>query len=181
LHFDDDFSASAPEVIHGAGYGKAVDWWSLGTLLYEMLTGLPPFYNQNLHVMYEKIIRAKLTFPDYLSAEAKSLLTGLLDRDPKTRLGSGQGDADEIKCHPFFRDVDWKKLYNKELVPPFKPSVQDGKEDTSNVDEEFTKETPKDTPINPSRLQTGAKVNFPDFTYIAPHSLANAGLDSDDQ
>jgi len=170
----------APEVIHGSGYGKAVDWWSLGTLLYEMLTGLPPFYNQNLHVMYEKIIRAKLTFPDYLSPEAKSLLTGLLDRDPKTRLGSGPGDAEEIKCHPFFKDIDWKKLYNKELPPPFKPNVQDGKEDTSNVDEEFTKETPKDTPVAQSRLQTGAKVNFPDFTYVAPHSLANGGLDNED-
>jgi len=160
----------APEVIHGSGYGKPVDWWSLGTLLYEMLTGLPPFYNQNLHVMYEKIIRAKLTFPEYLSPEAKSLLTGLLDRDPKTRLGSGPTDAEEIKNHPFFKEIDWKKLYNRELSPPFKPNVSDSKEDTSNVDEEFTREVPRDTPAQPSKLQ-GPKVNFPGFTYVAPNSV----------
>jgi len=123
--------------------------------------------------MYEKIIRAKLTFPDYLSPEAKSLLSGLLDRDPKTRLGSGPGDAEEIKTHPFFRDIDWKKLVNRELLPPFKPNTE-GKEDTSNVDEEFTKEVPKDTPVQPSRLP-GAKINFPNFTYVAAHSLMNNG------
>lgn len=165
----------APEVIHGSGYGKAVDWWSLGTLLYEMLTGLPPFYNQNLHVMYEKIIRAKLVFPAYLSPEAKSLLSGLLDRDPKTRLGCGETDAAELKAHPFFADIDFEKLYRKEIPPPFKPKVVDGALDTSNVDEEFKRELPKDTPIAPSRLNQNAKVNFPDFTYVAPSSAMGDG------
>lgn len=155
----------APEVIHGAGYGQGVDWWSLGTLLYEMLTGLPPFFNHNLHVMYEKIIRAKLTFPAYLSQDARSVLAALLERSPKKRLGAGTDDAESIKRHPFFSSIDWDLLYNKKMTPPFKPTIVDGAEDVTNVDEEFKNELPKDTPMQPSTLRS--KVDFPDFTYVA--------------
>lgn len=164
----------APEVIHGTGYGPAVDWWSLGTLLYEMLTGLPPFYNQNLHVMYEKIIRARLTFPSHMSPEGKDLLTKLLDRNPATRLGSAQEDAREVMRHPFFADIDWEGLMNKTVEPPFKPTVTEGKMDVGNVDEEFKSEKPQDTPVQNSRL--AAKVQFPDFTYQAPQSVMAASL-----
>jgi len=156
----------APEVIHGAGYNQAVDWWSLGTLLYEMLTGLPPFYNENLHIMYEKIIREKLKFPSYLSEKAKSFLAGLLDRDPKQRLGGKESDAEEVKKHAFFEGIDWAKMAKKELKAPFVPNNQDGKMDVSNIDEEFKQETPKDTPvINSSLTSRGSKINFEGFTY----------------
>jgi len=174
----------APEVIHGAGYGKEVDWWSLGTLLYEMLTGLPPFYNPNLHVMYEKIIRAKLQFPAYLSQDACSLLSQLLERNPKKRLG-GTEDAAEVKKHSFFKSIDWGKLYRRELKAPFIPTTTDGKTSTQNIDEEFTKETPRDTPVI-SSFQDKMTVNFADFTYTAPESrLEGSGgkndLDSIDE
>jgi len=162
----------APEVIHGAGYNQAVDWWSLGTLLYEMLTGLPPFYNENLHVMYEKIIRAKLTFPPYLSASAKSFLAGLLERNPKQRLGGGDADADELKRHAFFEGLDWNKMARKEITPPFKPTVTQGDLDTTNIDDEFKAETPKDTPVQTSTL--ASKVKFPDFTYSQDATLGQA-------
>ena len=89
----------APEVLQQQGHGKAVDWWSFGTLLYEMMTGLPPFYNQNLNLMYEKILHAQ-PIPKYLSREARSMFLGLLERDPQKRLGSSQSDASEIKTHP---------------------------------------------------------------------------------
>jgi serine/threonine protein kinase len=152
----------APEVIHGSGYGQAVDWWSLGTLLYEMLTGLPPFYNENLHVMYEKIIRAKLTFPSYLSAKAISFLTALLERNPKQRLGGGESNAEEVKKHAFFEGMDWDKMSTKEVKVPFKPSVS-GEKDVNYVDIEFKSEFPKDTPVQQSSIAN--RVNFPGFTY----------------
>eukprot|EP01084_Bolivina_argentea_P235365 396072_1 len=105
----------APEVLHQQGHGKAVDWWSFGTLLYEMMTGLPPFYNENLNIMYEKILHAPIPLPKYLSKEARSIFLGLLERDPKRRLGSSDKDAEEIQQHPFYKDIDWNKLYKKEI------------------------------------------------------------------
>eukprot|EP00455_Lapot_gusevi_P054030 TRINITY_DN855_c0_g1_i4.p1 TRINITY_DN855_c0_g1~~TRINITY_DN855_c0_g1_i4.p1 ORF type:complete len:419 (+),score=117.03 TRINITY_DN855_c0_g1_i4:104-1360(+) len=156
----------APEVLQGQGHGKAVDWWSLGTLLYEMLTGLPPFYNQNLNLMYQKILTDPLTFPDSLSPAAQSLLAGLIERNVAARLGSGSTDAEELKSHPFFQGLDWGKVYRKEYEPPFKPFTAHGEFDTSNIDDEFKREIPRDTPVQPSKLDPAAKIQFPGFTYV---------------
>jgi len=81
----------APEILQGVGHGKGVDWWSLGTLIFEMLTGLPPFYSRNINHMYEKILKAELRCPSFLPADVKGLIEGLLIRDPIKRLGSGDG------------------------------------------------------------------------------------------
>lgn len=67
----------APELLLGQGYTKTVDWWTLGVLLYEMMTGLPPFYDENTNEMYRKILQDELRFPDDMSAEARSLLKGV--------------------------------------------------------------------------------------------------------
>jgi len=154
----------APEVLQQKGHGKAVDWWSFGTLLYEMMTGLPPFYNQNLNIMYERILHAPIPLPKYLSKEARSIFLGLLERDPKRRLGSGPKDGGEIKEHPFFKSIDFDKLYKKELPPPFKPEVQD-ELDTGNVEDEFTNEAPQDTPVQNTGSMLAAKDMFVGFTY----------------
>ncbi|KAJ3114383.1 hypothetical protein HDU96_002139 [Phlyctochytrium bullatum] len=132
----------APEVLIGQGYTKAVDWWTLGILLYEMLTGLPPFYDENVNEMYKKILKDELRFPEDVGATAKDLLKGLLNRDPNQRLGSK--NASEIKNHPFFAEIDWQRLMARKYTPPFRPNVASAT-DTSNFDEEFTSEAPQDS------------------------------------
>ncbi|KAK5991529.1 Serine/threonine-protein kinase gad8 [Cladobotryum mycophilum] len=130
----------APELLLGQGYNKTVDWWTLGVLLYEMLTGLPPFYDENTNEMYRKILSEPLHFSEVVPPAAKDLLTKLLNRDPKKRLGAN-GSA-EIKAHPFFHDIDWRKLLQRKYEPTFKPSVADAL-DTANFDPEFTSEAPR--------------------------------------
>eukprot|EP00466_Bigelowiella_natans_P015116 jgi/Bigna1/33336/e_gw1.2.24.1 len=115
----------APEVIQSKPYNKTVDWWSLGTMTYEMICGLPPFYSTNVHKMYTKILMAKLKFPNHLPEEARNFLGGLLDRDPKKRLGAKSGK--EVKEHKFFDGIDFGKLLKKEIEPPFKPKHQEVK------------------------------------------------------
>ena len=127
----------APEILNRQGHSRAVDWWSLGALLYEMLTGLPPFYCQDREKIFEKIRKSDLHYPPSLSKQSKTLLRGLLTRDPNSRLGSGPGDAEEIKVHEFFAEIDWDKLAAGEMTPPWKPPIS-GKLDTSHFDKEFT-------------------------------------------
>jgi len=154
----------APEVLLQQGHGKAVDWWSFGTLLYEMMTGLPPFYDQNLRLMYEKIQFAPVVPPKYFSKNAKTLFFGLLERDPAKRLGSGPRDAKEIREHGFYKPINFDKLFKKEIKPLFKPQVESIL-DTSNVEDEFTMETPQDTPVIATHSMLDAISAFPGFTY----------------
>jgi len=154
----------APEVLKGHGHGIAVDWWSLGTLLFEMMTGLPPFYAQNVNVMYQKILSGELRFPNYISEEAKSLLEGLLTRDPALRLGTKGGD--EVKGHPWFADVEWEKLIRKEIEPTFKPKVR-SVDDTSQIDPQFTRERPIDSVAETSVLSESVQNGFSGFSYVS--------------
>ena len=108
----------APEVLKKQGHGKAVDWYLLGVLLYEMLTGVTPYYDRNKNNLFYNIEQGKLVIPNFVSENAKNLLMGLLQRDPKKRLGGGIKDSEEIKEHKFFEDVDWKKIYEKKIKPP---------------------------------------------------------------
>jgi serine/threonine protein kinase len=127
----------APEILNRQGHGRAVDWWSLGALLYEMLTGLPPFYCQDRERLFEKIRKSELPYPASLSRPAKSVLQALLTKDPTRRLGSGPNDAQDIKNHIFFAEINWDKLANGEVAAPWKPNIS-GSLDTSQFDKEFT-------------------------------------------
>lgn len=156
-----------PEIIQARpeGYSKAIDYWSLGTMLFEFLTGLPPFYSTNLKQMYEKILTAKLTFPQdgSMSAECQSFLSGLLTRDPTKRLGFGPNGIKDIKSHPWFAGMNWDEVYNKKIVPAYKPENA-SKTQANNVDEQFRRAPVVDTPAGPAgQLQN--RVHFPDFTY----------------
>lgn len=155
----------APEIILSAGHDKAVDWWSLGILLYELTVGIPPFYSPNVDEMYKKIRNGPLRFPPFLTQECKQMIIGLLNRDAQQRLGS-KNDFDDLKAEPFFADLDWDQLYQKQTEVAFKPKV-DGLTDTSNFDEEFLSEDVIDSVVPPSAMNNLVHGNdeFSDFTY----------------
>ncbi|EEA20998.1 Serine/threonine-protein kinase [Talaromyces marneffei ATCC 18224] len=157
----------APELLLGNGYTKSVDFWTLGVLLYEMLTGLPPFYDENTNEMYKKIVQEPLTFPshDIVPAAARDLLTRLLDRDPQRRLGAN--GAAEIKAHHFFSNIDWRKLLQRKYEPTFKPSVIDAL-DTENFDPEFTGEMPVDSVVEGNALSQTMQDQFAGWSYNRP-------------
>ncbi|KAM3142490.1 hypothetical protein pb186bvf_005392 [Paramecium bursaria] len=108
----------APEVLMKKGHSRTVDWYLLGVLLYEMLVGIPPYYNQNREQLFENIKKGPLRIPKNMSEDAKDLIKKLLNRDPAQRLGV-VNDAQDIKSHPFFSSVKWTDLENKVQDGPF--------------------------------------------------------------
>ncbi|KAH8104692.1 AGC/Akt protein kinase [Cristinia sonorae] len=161
----------APEILYGEGYNKVIDWWTLGVLLYEMLSGLPPYYDENTDIMYKKILQDPLVFGEDISPAAQSILTGLLTRDPSKRLGVN--GADEIKKHPFFaKNLDFDLLLKKKIQPPFKPSVS-SPVDVSNFDTVFTTEAPMDSVVENSHLSQSAQDQFAGFSYDGTNMPVN--------
>ncbi|KAK0537573.1 Serine/threonine-protein kinase [Tilletia horrida] len=128
----------APEVLlDESGYSKLVDFWSLGVLLFEMCCGWSPFYAEDTQQMYRNICFGKIKFPrGAIGDDGKQFVKGLLNRNPKHRLGA-QRDAQDLKEHPFFKEIDWEALAAKRVTPPFKPLVESD-ESTANFDPEFT-------------------------------------------
>ncbi|GAA5921780.1 hypothetical protein JCM3775_001817 [Rhodotorula graminis] len=128
----------APEVLlDDNGYSKIVDFWSLGVLLFEMCCGWSPFYAEDTQQMYKLICFGKVKFPrGVIGEDGKQFVKGLLNRNPKHRLGA-QRDAAELKEHPFFKSIDWDLLAKRQIPPPFKPYV-DSDESVANFDPEFT-------------------------------------------
>uniref|UniRef100_A0A914HX88 non-specific serine/threonine protein kinase n=1 Tax=Globodera rostochiensis TaxID=31243 RepID=A0A914HX88_GLORO len=160
----------APEILMRTGHGKAVDWWSLGALTFDMLTGGPPFTAENRKRTIDKILKGRLTLPPYLSVEAKDLIKRLLKRHVDTRLGAGPGDAEEIKQHVFFKHhiSNWTSVYGREMEAPYKPNIT-SEEDASLFDTKFTKMTPVDSPT--AELPPMSVNPFEGFTYVAPSVL----------
>ncbi|XP_054784077.1 serine/threonine-protein kinase AtPK2/AtPK19-like [Prosopis cineraria] len=153
----------APEIILGKGHDKAADWWSVGILLYEMLTGKPPFCGGNREKIQQKIIKDKIKLPAFLSSEAHSLLKMLLQKDATKRLGSGTRGSLEIKDHKWFKPINWRKLDSREIQPSFRPEVA-GKHCVANFEKRWT-----DMPIidSPAASPNGGNP-FKDFSYVRP-------------
>lgn len=141
----------SPEVIEDNQYGRAVDWWSLGVLLYEMMCGSLPFNNGTTDRLFREILLKPVSFPATLSEQATHFLNGLLIKDPAKRLGGGPDDAREIMIHAFFRGLNWQDLIEKKVKPPFVPEIT-SETDTRYFDRQFTTEpvnlTPIDRPMN---------------------------------
>ncbi|CAF0839162.1 unnamed protein product [Adineta ricciae] len=156
----------APEILTRSGHGKSVDWWSFGALMYDMLTGAPPFTADDRKRTMDKIIKAKLVLPAYLTLDAKELIRSLLRRQVSHRLGNGPEDAEAIKAHSFFRHLNWDDVYAKRYDPPHKPVLK-GDDDVSQFDTKFTKQTPVDSPDD-NMLSESANQVFLGFTYVAP-------------
>ncbi|XP_074311933.1 serine/threonine-protein kinase AtPK2/AtPK19-like [Silene latifolia] len=155
----------APEIVLGKGHDKAADWWSVGVLIFEMVTGQPPFSGGNREKIQKKIINDKFKLPAFLSSEAHSLLKGLMQKDPSKRLGCGVTGSKGIKNHKWFKPINWRKLEAREIQPSFRPEVG-GKLCTANFEKRWT-----DMPlvISPaaSPNDTGNLV-FKNFSYVQP-------------
>uniref|UniRef100_A0A8C5BCT0 protein kinase C n=1 Tax=Gadus morhua TaxID=8049 RepID=A0A8C5BCT0_GADMO len=157
----------APEVLTDTSYTRAVDWWGLGVLIYEMLVGESPFPGDDEEEVFDSIVNDEVRYPRFLSTEAIGIMRRLLRRNPERRLGSGEKDAEEVKKQPFFKSMDWEALLQRKLTPPFVPRIA-GKEDVSNFDEEFTTEAPSLTPPRePRTLSRKDQDSFRDFDYVS--------------
>uniref|UniRef100_A0A673CM19 protein kinase C n=1 Tax=Sphaeramia orbicularis TaxID=375764 RepID=A0A673CM19_9TELE len=157
----------APEVLTDTSYTRAVDWWGLGVLIYEMLVGESPFPGDDEEEVFDSIVNDEVRYPRFLSTEAIGIMRRLLRRNPERRLGSGEKDAEDVKKQPFFRGVDWEGLLQKKVAPPFVPTIK-GKEDVSNFDLEFTAEAPALTPPRERRtLSRKEQDYFKDFDYVS--------------
>ena len=137
----------APEVILKKGYDKAVDWWSLGCVMYEMLTGKLPFPIKKGLKLTGRIYQQKVDFPKKIDNNAKDLMQKLLIVDPNERLGSGPEGGEKIKNHPFFKGINWKNVQDRKIKPPFIPKLKKETDlkyfDTMFTDEEIDKDNTK--------------------------------------
>ncbi|NXF17109.1 KS6A5 kinase, partial [Rhodinocichla rosea] len=163
----------APDIVRGGdtGHDKAVDWWSVGVLMYELLTGASPFTvdgekNSQAEIS-RRILKSEPPYPQEMSALSKDIIQRLLMKDPKKRLGCGPTDADEIKQHPFFQNMNWEDLAAKKIPAPFKPVIRD-ELDVSNFAEEFTEMDPTYSPA--ATPQTSERI-FQGYSFVAPSIL----------
>ncbi|KAK6363841.1 Serine/threonine kinase [Orbilia blumenaviensis] len=155
----------APEILLDKRYGRAVDWWAFGVLIYQMLLQQSPFRGEDEDEIYDAILSDEPLYPIHMPRDSVSILQKLLTREPELRLGSGPTDAQEIMSHAFFRNVNWDDIYNKRLPSPFLPQIS-SPTDTSNFDQEFTSVTPVLTPVQ-SVLTQAMQEEFRGFSYTA--------------
>ncbi|XP_057715842.1 ribosomal protein S6 kinase alpha-5 isoform X2 [Corythoichthys intestinalis] len=172
----------APEIVEGgeSGHDKAVDWWSLGVLMYELLTGGSPFTidgDENSHTdIARRILKKDPPFPKDMAPLAKDIIKRLLTKDPKKRLGSGPNGVDDVKKHPFYQKINWEDLAAKKVPAPFKPVIRD-ELDVSNFAEEFTEMDPT---YSPAALPQNCDRIFQGYSFMAPSILFKRNVVMDD-
>ena len=115
----------APEMILCKGHGLSVDWWAFGVLLYEMISGIDPFSDDEPLKIYENILAGKIKFSSDFDDSSKSLIKHLLEPELSKRYGNLKNGVDDIKNHMFFRTMNWDKLLRQEIEAPFIPKIKD--------------------------------------------------------
>mmetsp|Transcript_73428 Transcript_73428/g.153268 ORF Transcript_73428/g.153268 Transcript_73428/m.153268 type:complete len:348 (+) Transcript_73428:197-1240(+) len=149
----------APEIIQSKGHGKAVDWWALGILVYEMLAGYPPFYDENPFGIYQKILLGKVEYPRHFDTQAKDLIRKLLQPDRSKRLGNLKGGADDVRKHKWFKGIEWDGLLRRQSPPPIVPELRHPA-DTRNFD---SYPDSVDEPSGPQLIESKVAEIFADF------------------
>ena len=165
--------SKSPEMCLGNSYSYEVDYWAMGILLHELLTGSPPFTGNNNRIIADRITKTKLKLPYYLSPDAKDILTKLLKKVPSARLGSKPGDINKIKQHRFFRKINWKKLECREVEPPIRPIITD-----PASAENFPRFNAQPLPSPTTTFSIGSMGSslFQGFTYTASSSFIDRFL-----
>jgi len=158
----------APEVIEDSDYGRAVDWWGVGVVMYEMISGMLPFRSRDHEELFGLILSKAVKVPAFFSAEAKDCVLRLLNKTPEKRLGGGEADGKEVLGHPFFASMDLKKVEAREMPAPMIPKIS-SETDVSNFDPYFTSEKARITPPSGSDSSTSkvGQEKFKDFKTVA--------------
>jgi classical protein kinase C len=161
----------APEIILHKPYDKLVDWWAYGVILFQMLTGILPFRGESRSELFSAIVGQSVSFPIFMSKDAKDACEGFLTKDPNKRLGFGPKGNDDIRTNLLFQDIDWSKIETRQSKPPFKPKVGDEKK-AENFDKRFKKEKPELTALSEPEnrmVQQLSGDEFEGFDYVNPN------------
>jgi len=159
----------SPEMIKGVKYGKPADFWSVGILIYDMLWGQPPFHSKNRKKLQDQILNKKINMPSYWQKETQAFIRAITNRDPKKRL-----KIDQIKGHPYFKGFRWAKFGRLEIEPPFKPNIEKGDMDVSNIDEYYISKDPTFSPAN--AITQSQDDQFRNFTYVRSYNTPTSSL-----